>query len=171
MGVAAVYTPKDFQLNDIMADIVKLVDAKAAELAEEGIPLAAAQGGRARAAVEACPSWRSPQPTPASPKLPGKGPEWHSLASTKAAWLSPIIAARMANCGLAPREFNRIAIGGHHELQFERTAEETFLVSIVIAILVFLGMIVPLPFFTVYGLGLLLIAYLILAAGVLLDNL
>ena len=25
-GVAAVYTPKDFQLNDIMADIVKLVD-------------------------------------------------------------------------------------------------------------------------------------------------
>ncbi len=26
-GVAAVYTPKDFQLNDIMADIVKLVDA------------------------------------------------------------------------------------------------------------------------------------------------
>jgi (2R)-ethylmalonyl-CoA mutase len=28
-GVAAVYTPKDFQLNDIMADIVKLVDRKA----------------------------------------------------------------------------------------------------------------------------------------------
>jgi (2R)-ethylmalonyl-CoA mutase len=25
MGVAAVYTPKDFQLNDIMADIVRLV--------------------------------------------------------------------------------------------------------------------------------------------------
>jgi ethylmalonyl-CoA mutase len=25
-GVAAVYTPKDFQLNDIMADIVRLVD-------------------------------------------------------------------------------------------------------------------------------------------------
>ena len=25
-GVAAVYTPKDFQLNDIMADIVQLVD-------------------------------------------------------------------------------------------------------------------------------------------------
>jgi ethylmalonyl-CoA mutase len=32
LGVAAVYTPKDFQLNDIMADIVKLVaeEAKAA---------------------------------------------------------------------------------------------------------------------------------------------
>jgi (2R)-ethylmalonyl-CoA mutase len=32
LGVAAVYTPKDFQLNDIMADIVKLVSgvAKAA---------------------------------------------------------------------------------------------------------------------------------------------
>lgn len=27
MGVAAVYTPKDFQLNDIMADIVRIVDA------------------------------------------------------------------------------------------------------------------------------------------------
>jgi hypothetical protein len=26
--VAAVYTPKDFQLNDIMADIVKLVSVK-----------------------------------------------------------------------------------------------------------------------------------------------
>jgi (2R)-ethylmalonyl-CoA mutase len=25
-GVAAVYTPKDFQLNDIMADIVRLVE-------------------------------------------------------------------------------------------------------------------------------------------------
>ncbi len=29
MGVAAVYTPKDFQLNDIMADIVRLVDGRA----------------------------------------------------------------------------------------------------------------------------------------------
>jgi (2R)-ethylmalonyl-CoA mutase len=28
MGVAAVYTPKDFQLNDIMSDIVKLVSVK-----------------------------------------------------------------------------------------------------------------------------------------------
>jgi (2R)-ethylmalonyl-CoA mutase len=27
-GVAAVYTPKDFQLNDIMADIVRLVDGQ-----------------------------------------------------------------------------------------------------------------------------------------------
>jgi hypothetical protein len=34
-----------------------------------------------------------------------------------------------------------------------------------------LGLIVPLPFFTGYGLGLLLIAYIILAAGVLIDNL
>ncbi len=30
LGVAAVYTPKDFQLNDIMADIVRLVDSGAA---------------------------------------------------------------------------------------------------------------------------------------------
>lgn len=48
---------------------------------------------------------------------------------------------------------------------------ETFLVSIIIAALVVIGMIVPLPFFTSYALGLLLIAYLILLAGVLLDNL
>jgi hypothetical protein len=48
---------------------------------------------------------------------------------------------------------------------------ETFLVSVVIAVLVVIGMIVPLPFFTAYALGLLLIAYLILLAGVLLDNL
>lgn len=48
---------------------------------------------------------------------------------------------------------------------------ETFLISIVIAILVVLGLVVPLPFFTVYGLGLLLIAYLILVAGVLMENL
>ena len=49
--------------------------------------------------------------------------------------------------------------------------KETFLVSAVIAILVVLGMIVTLPFFTTYGLGLLLIAYIILLAGVLIDNL
>jgi (2R)-ethylmalonyl-CoA mutase len=38
-GAAAVYTPKDFQLNDIMTGIVKLVDAKAEELAEASIPV------------------------------------------------------------------------------------------------------------------------------------
>jgi hypothetical protein len=48
---------------------------------------------------------------------------------------------------------------------------ETFLVSAIIAILVVIGMIVPLPFFTSYATGLLLIAYLILAAGVLIDGL
>jgi len=32
-GVAAVYTPKDFQLNDIMADIVQLVDQHAQQAA------------------------------------------------------------------------------------------------------------------------------------------
>ena len=46
---------------------------------------------------------------------------------------------------------------------------ETFLISVVIAILVVLGQIVALPFFTGYGHGLLLIAYLILV--VLMDNL
>jgi hypothetical protein len=48
---------------------------------------------------------------------------------------------------------------------------ETFLVSVIIAALVVIGMIVPLPFFTGYGFGLLLIAYLVLLAGVLLENL
>jgi (2R)-ethylmalonyl-CoA mutase len=38
-GAAAVYTPKDFQLNDIMMGVVQLVDAKAAALIEEGIPV------------------------------------------------------------------------------------------------------------------------------------
>ena len=48
---------------------------------------------------------------------------------------------------------------------------ETFFVSVIIAALVIIGMIVPLPFFTGYGMGLLLIAYLILLAGVLVDGL
>ncbi|MGC2409366.1 MAG: protein meaA [Methyloceanibacter sp.] len=34
-GASAIYTPKDFQLNDIMVGIVKLVDRKAAELKEQ----------------------------------------------------------------------------------------------------------------------------------------
>ncbi len=33
MGVAAVYTPKDFQLTDIMADIVRIVEAGARKAA------------------------------------------------------------------------------------------------------------------------------------------
>jgi (2R)-ethylmalonyl-CoA mutase len=38
-GASAVYTPKDFQLNDIMAGIVQLVDAKAEALAELSVPV------------------------------------------------------------------------------------------------------------------------------------
>jgi ethylmalonyl-CoA mutase len=38
-GAAAIYTPKDFQLNDIMLGIVDLVEAKAAVLAEAAIPV------------------------------------------------------------------------------------------------------------------------------------
>ena len=38
-GASAVYTPKDFQLNDIMTGIVNLVDQKAAVLAEAGVPV------------------------------------------------------------------------------------------------------------------------------------
>lgn len=47
---------------------------------------------------------------------------------------------------------------------------QTFLISVILAALVVIGMIVPLPIFTTYGLGLLLIAYLILLAGVLMEN-
>jgi ethylmalonyl-CoA mutase len=38
-GASAIYTPKDFQLNEIMVGIVKLVDEKAAEQVEQGIPV------------------------------------------------------------------------------------------------------------------------------------
>ena len=64
----------------------------------------------------------------------------------------------------------RLATGELMNIRLSTPRRETFLVSAVIAALVVIGMIVPLPFFTVYGLGLLLIAYLILLAGVLLDN-
>jgi ethylmalonyl-CoA mutase len=38
-GASAIYTPKDFQLNDIMLGIVKLVDAKAETLAGISVPV------------------------------------------------------------------------------------------------------------------------------------
>ncbi|HXG79772.1 MAG TPA: protein meaA [Methyloceanibacter sp.] len=38
-GASAVYTPKDFQLNEIMAGIVNLVDAKAEALVEQSVPV------------------------------------------------------------------------------------------------------------------------------------
>ena len=38
-GASAVYTPKDYRLNDIMAGVVKLVDAKAEELVEMAVPV------------------------------------------------------------------------------------------------------------------------------------
>ena len=38
-GASAIYTPKDFQLNDIMTGIVELVDAKAETLAQVSVPV------------------------------------------------------------------------------------------------------------------------------------
>jgi (2R)-ethylmalonyl-CoA mutase len=38
-GASAVYTPKDYRLNDIMAGVVKLVDAKAEDLVELAVPV------------------------------------------------------------------------------------------------------------------------------------
>jgi len=55
-------------------------------------------------------------------------------------------------------------------LNLSQPKEMTFVISLVIAVLTLLGQIVPLPFFTAYGYGLLLIAYIILALGVYLDN-
>lgn len=55
-------------------------------------------------------------------------------------------------------------------LNLSRPRNETFLISLVIAALTLLGQIVPLPFFSAYGYGLLLIAYIVLALGVYLDN-
>jgi hypothetical protein len=69
------------------------------------------------------------------------------------------------------RVSRRLAMGGIMNFHLSTPRRETFLVSVVIAALVVIGMIVPLPFFTAYGLGLLLIAYLVLLAGVLMDNL
>ena len=42
-GASAVYTPKDFQLNEIMTGIVGLVDQKADVLAEAGVPIPAVE--------------------------------------------------------------------------------------------------------------------------------
>ena len=42
-GASAVYTPKDFQLNDIMMGMVQLVEAKAEELTEARHPHSPAQ--------------------------------------------------------------------------------------------------------------------------------
>ncbi|MGD9867704.1 MAG: hypothetical protein AB7U38_06880 [Hyphomicrobiales bacterium] len=56
-------------------------------------------------------------------------------------------------------------------LALSRPKDTTFLISAIIAGLTLLGQVVALPVFTHYGFGLLLIAWLILAAGVLMDNL
>ena len=81
--------------------------------------------------------------------------------------MTSVMFARFAQSSL--QQTSRL--GDIMDIRLTAPRRETFLVSVVIAILVILGMIVPLPFFTGYALGLLLIAYLILLAGVLLDNL
>ena len=77
----------------------------------------------------------------------------------------------MAESPAGVGKLEALSLGGFMNFSLSAPRRETFLVSAIIAILVVIGMIVPLPFFTAYGLGLLLIAYLILLAGVLLDNL
>lgn len=55
-------------------------------------------------------------------------------------------------------------------LNLSSPREMTFLISVIIAALALLGQVVALPFFTMYGFGMLLIAYIILVLGVLLHN-
>lgn len=56
-------------------------------------------------------------------------------------------------------------------LNLSRPRDLTFVISIIVAALALLGQVVALPFFTGYGFGMLLIAYIILVAGVLLRDL
>jgi hypothetical protein len=77
----------------------------------------------------------------------------------------------LIDLGVVRRIAGALLMGAIMNFRLSTPRRETFLVSIVIAALVVLGMIVPLPFFTGYALGLLLIAYLILLAGVLVDTL
>lgn len=55
-------------------------------------------------------------------------------------------------------------------LNLSRPKNQTFVISLVIAALTLLGQIVPLPIFSAFAYGLLLIAYIVLALGVYLDN-
>ncbi|MEC9367582.1 MAG: hypothetical protein VX871_02720 [Pseudomonadota bacterium] len=55
-------------------------------------------------------------------------------------------------------------------LNLSRPKETTFIISAVLAGLTLLGQVVALPIFSAYGFGLLLIAWIVLAAGVLMDN-
>jgi hypothetical protein len=87
-------------------------------------------------------------------------------------WRSLGVAARMAESHAGVGKPEALSFwGGIMNFSLSAPRRETFLVSAIIAVLVVIGMIVPLPFFTSYALGLLLIAYLILAAGVLIDGL
>jgi len=56
-------------------------------------------------------------------------------------------------------------------LNLSRPKDITFLIAVIIAGLVLLGRVVALPIFSQYAFGLLLIAFIILAAGVLVRDL
>lgn len=56
-------------------------------------------------------------------------------------------------------------------LNLSRPKDITFLIAVIIAGLVLLGRVVALPIFSQYAFGLLLIAFIVLAAGVLVRDL
>ena len=79
MGVAAVYTPKDYALDAIMADIVRVVD-RAVERRKEARPrLRSATSGSQGGALTTA----SPRP---SPTRSGEG--WARCGMDDARWLS-----------------------------------------------------------------------------------
>ena len=56
-------------------------------------------------------------------------------------------------------------------LNLSRPKDITFLIAVVLAALTLLGRIVALPIFSQYAFGILVIAFIVLAAGVLLNDL
>lgn len=55
-------------------------------------------------------------------------------------------------------------------LKLSSPREITFIIAIAIAALALLGQVVALPFFSMYGFGMLLIAFIVLTLGVLMHN-
>src|SRR6476659_7253112 len=119
--------------------------------------------------------------SPAPPACSSTASRWRGWAMPRAAAANkpqvqvrlrsppPALRLEWQNRLPASGSRRRCHLGGFMNFSLSAPRRETFLVSAIIAILVVIGMIEQLPFFTSYALGLLLIAYLVLAAGVRID--